>query len=151
MKQKTVGAHAVDLKQKQPDTLNPIELEQEMHTDYEKEVLSALEAGRKKFPSHDLFVVVITKKERLLDNVLRNYFFTRLSCPTPDYDQTVYRFTYHDEHLDLLWTIPSKDACLYLKNNASHVHLHEQQLLGYVLAFADGSLFNICKKLNKEE
>lgn len=36
MKRETVGKLATDLSKKEPDTRDPIELEREMHKDYEK-------------------------------------------------------------------------------------------------------------------
>ena len=85
----TVGRVATDLMKKQPDTLSPIEQMRENLTDYEKNVYECIATHRKVFPGV-FYIVVLTKRERLLNNVIRNYFLARLSCPTPDYDQTVY-------------------------------------------------------------
>src|SRR3990167_4938546 len=90
------------------------------------------------------------KKEPLMPNVIRNYFYGRLSCPTPDYDQTVYFYDQESDIIEFLWVIPSKDACLYLKENALLVDPAESQLLRFVLDFADGTLFAIAKTRNRE-
>ena len=102
---KTVGQVSLELSQKAPESRDPIELQREMHKDYVKNVIECIERSKKDF-SKDFFVVVITKRERLMENVLRNYFTSRLSCPTPDYDQTVYKYHVKTDEIDYLWSIP---------------------------------------------
>lgn len=98
----------------------------------------------------DFYVVVITKKERLLENVLRNYFLARQSCPTPDYDQAVYFYDYKKEDLSFIWVIPDKETCMMLIKNMSRVAPEEQQLLQYAIDFASGKLFWLAKQRNGE-
>lgn len=149
MKKETIGKIALDLMKKEQVSLDPIELERAMHAAYEDHVYECIAAAKKKF-NRDFYVVVVTKKEQLMQNVLRNYFYSRISCPTPDYDQTVYWYHKEEDALEFLWVIPSKDACLYFQNNALEVVESERELRDYVLAFADGSLFMLAKKLNGE-
>ena len=144
-----MGALATELKQKAPETRSPIELEQEMHKDYIKNLLETHAEGKKTMPG-DFFIIVLTKKERLLDNVLRNYFFARESCPTPDYDQSVYHYKHLDDRIEFLWVIPSKDTCHLLLENKHLIAPSEYELLTFVLKFADGSLGALMKKLNGE-
>ncbi len=147
---KTVGAHSSELLQKQPDTRDPIELQREIHKDYESNVIEAVDRGRKDFQG-DFFIVVTTKKERLMQNVIRNYFHPRKTCPTPEYDQTVYHYKVKDLYIDFLWVIPSKDTCELLHLNMLGVSKEERDLLYFVLSFYDGSLLRQAKKLNGEE
>jgi len=149
MTRETVGKIAVDLIQKTPDTRDPIELERELHTDYESNVFLCLESGKKEYPG-DFFIVVITKKEPLLQNVLRHYFVHRKSCPTPDYDQTVYRYDKKQDKFEFVWVIPSKDTCCIFKNNALIINPEERVLLQFILDFDDGTLYKKSKKFNKE-
>ena len=149
MTRETVGKISSELLAKQPDSQNPIEIERELHKDYENNVYECIDRGKKDFLG-DFFVVVITKKEPLMQNVLRHYFFCRLSCPTPDYDQTVYKFFRDTEIVELIWVIPSRDACFILKENSSQVSPVEFGLLEYVLKFADGTLYKLAKSLNGE-
>ena len=150
MKKKTIGKIATELAQKAyDDTHTAHDQMEESLSDWDKNIFECVERSKKDFPG-DFYLVVITKKERLLTNVIRNYFMTRISCPTPDYDQTLYRYNKADESLDFLWVIPSKDACLMLKDNAMLVMPEERQLLQFVLDFADGSLFEMAKRLNGE-
>jgi hypothetical protein len=145
----TVGKISSDLLIKAPDSVDPIEIERAMHGDYSKNMFECWSSARSHFGS-DFFIIVITKKEPLMPNVLRNYFFARESCPTPDYDQTVYHYKKLDDELDFLWVIPSKDACLMFAEQASSIAPEEWGLLGFVLKFADGSLYRLAKKLNNE-
>jgi hypothetical protein len=149
IRKKTLGEQVVPLLEKEPESRDPIELQREMQRDYLDELKKCI-ADFKKKHNGDFFVVVITKREPLLPNVLRNQFFARISCPTPDYDQSVYHYKSDIECAEYLWTIPCRDACYYLRDNCSLVAPEERQLLGFVLDFADGSLFKLSKKLNRE-
>lgn len=150
MERETVGKIATDLQQIEAPTRDPIELQREMQKGYLDELLSTTQTGKKLYTG-DFFVVVLTKKERLLPNVLRNYFLHRKTCPTPTYDQAVYHFIASEDELRFLWVVPSKDTCQLLRDNALQVHDEERQLRDYVLQFYDGSLDRLCLKLNPEE
>ena len=146
----TVGEQVVPLLEKEPESRDPIELQREMQKDYHNNLIQCVN-DFKKIHRGDFFVVVLTKNEKLLPNVFRNYFVPRLTCPTPNYDQTVFHYKHDFEIVEYIWTIPSQDACIYLRNNALLVAPEERQLLGFVLDFANGSLYELCKKLNKEQ
>ena len=150
MSRDTVGKISSDLLQKAPETRDPIELEREMHKDYEKNIYQCCDEGKKAY-NKDFFITVITKKERLMKNVLRNIFLHRSSCPTPDYDQTVYHYDKHSDVLKFLWVIPSKDTCILFKNNALEIVASERSLLQYILDFDDGTLYKLAKKFNGEQ
>ena len=73
-----------------------------------KNLYEAVDRGYLKFKG-DFYIHVETKKEKLLENVLRNYFIPRETCPTPNYDQSV--FTDHREkgEIQFFWTIPIEE------------------------------------------
>lgn len=146
----TVGKISRDLQSKAPDSIDPIEIERELHKEYEKNVFECIDNCKKEFAG-DFYVVVTLKQEPIMKNVLRNYFHGRSTCPTPDYDQTVYRFDRATEVLDFLWVIPDKGTCLYMQSHCLEVVTEERALLDFVLSFYDGTLMRICKKLNNEE
>jgi|SRR6185369_9630184 len=146
---KTVGKIATDLIQQEAPTRSVIELERAMHEQYENNVWECVTRSKKLFTG-DFYVVVLTKKEKLLENVVRHYFFGRLTCPTPDYDQTVYKFVSSHESLEFLWVIPSKDTCEHLRDHALEVDPSERDLLHYILDFYDDTLMKKAKKLNGE-
>ena len=149
-RQYTVGKIATDLAKQEAPTRDPIELERAMHKDYEDNVHLCIERSKKDYP-RDFYVVILTKKERLLQNVLRHYFFGRATCPTPDYDQAVYKYHHEDDKLEFLWVIPSKTTCEHLRENALLVHELERDLLRFVLDFYDDTLMKKSKQLNGEE
>ncbi len=146
----TVGKIASDLMQKTPDSTNPIELEREMQRDYISHLVQCAENGKKTFHG-DFFLVVLTKREKLMPNVFRNYFTSRTTCPLPNYDQSVFRYVAAKEDIEYIWSIPGQETCHYLKSNALEVVPEERQLLDFILQFADGSLTRLAKKLNGEE
>jgi hypothetical protein len=145
----TVGKLSSELLQKEPDSLDPIEIQRELHKDYEDNISFCVNRHKREIIG-DFYVVVITKKERLMENVLRNYFTARASCPTPDYDQTVYRYNKSDDFLEFMWTIPDKGTCHLLRDNAINVAPEERDLRDFVIEFLDGSLLKLSKKLNRE-
>lgn len=146
----TVGKIASDLLQKAPESRDPIEIEREVHKDYEKHIVDAVERGKKLYHG-DFYIQVLNKRERLMPNVIRQYFFPRQSCPTPDYDQTVYKYNKIGDFLEFLWVLPTYDAYMHLKENALLVAPEERWLLNYVLLDADGSLLRKAKELNNEQ
>lgn len=148
-KKETVGAAVVKLMEKGDDKTDVIEQQQAMQEDWVKNILDTVESGKKLYTG-DFFVVIETKRERILDRVIRNYFFARQSCPSPNYDQTVYHYKSADERLDFLWVIPSKDACLMLKENALTIDRAERELLLFVLDFFNGTLEKQAMQLNGE-
>ena len=107
MNREPVGKIALKLREKEPDTRNPIEQMRENLTDYEKNVHECIARYKKEFLS-DFYVVVLVKKERTMQNVIRHYFIARHSCPTPNYDQAVYKYNATSCVIDFIWVVPSK-------------------------------------------
>ncbi|MCK9570524.1 hypothetical protein M0R72_16370 [Candidatus Pacearchaeota archaeon] len=152
MKQKrdTVGKISQDLLGKTPDTRSPIELQEVMTENYLKELIECYNQARHAYAG-DFFIVVLTKKEKLMPNVLRNYFFARATCPTPDYDQSVYRYNAKHDDIEFIWVVPSKWTCLYLLEHGREVAAEELGLLQLVIKFANGDLYKLAKKFNGEK
>ena len=75
----------------------------------------------------------------------------RKSCPTPAYDQTVYRWNSIKKDIEYIWTVPDKETCLTLYQNKDIVVPSEQALLKMIIKFYDGSLYRLMKKFNKEK
>lgn len=149
-KRETVGKISLELSKKEAPTRDPIEIEREMHTDYDAHLWQCVDVAKKSLPG-SFFVVVITKNEKLMPNVFRNYFFARKTCPSPDYDQAVYRYDHQHDCINFIWVIPSQEASHHLKDNALLVVPEERQLLQFVLDFADGTLYKLAKVMNGEE
>lgn len=149
-KRDTVGKLSSELIVKAPDTRSAKELEEAMQQDYLKELTACVQTNRKKYHK-DFYVVVLTKNEKLMPNVFRNYFLDRSTCPTPDYDQSVFKFNASQESIEYLWSLPSKDSIEYLKYHKKEVVPEERQLLMFVLDFLDGTLDRLAKTMNGEE
>lgn len=147
---KTTGAVSQELLKKEHTNTHTAADQGASHlAEYDKNVHEAIMAGCKQFKG-DFYVVVLVKRERLMRNVLRLYYFPRESCPTPQHEQMVYRYHRKTGHVEELWVIPSLEACVILYNEASYAHPEEKQLLQYVLDFEDGTLLDKAKKLNGE-
>lgn len=149
-KKKTVGEQAAPLLSKEPESRDPIEIQREMQKEYIDNLIMCVETHKKIFPSH-FFVTVLTKREKLLPNVFRNYFLANLACPTPNYDQAVFRYNKDYEHIEYIWTIPDRETCYYFLNNKHLIVKEEQQLLKHIIDFADGILYKKAKEFNGEE
>lgn len=150
MERETVGKLSSDLLQKEEKYDHSVlEQMQEQLTGFEDHFYSALNAGKNNYPG-DFFIVVITKRERLMSNVIRNYFFSRESCPTPTCDQAVYKYHRTDDRVEFIWVLPSKEGCADLYNNRLYVDISLNKLLGYVLDFENGSLDKKARVLNNE-
>lgn len=157
MAKKTVGQKSIELQNESNNNetesqITPTEQMREQLNDYDSNITDCISATVKKFGKDtDFFIVVITKKEPLMPNVIRNYFFARRSCPTPDYDQIIYKYNSKVGDFELIWVIPSRDTCFLFKRNALHVRHEEKKLLKFILDFSDGTLFKLAKKLNGEK
>lgn len=149
MTRETVGKVSSDLIVKEPETRSPIEQMQENLTQYDNNIHMCVKDGKRIYP-HDFYVVVLTKKERLMENVLRNYFLHRSTCPTPDYDQAVYKYTRTSDRIEFLWVIPAKDICELMRENITRVDKSEYDLLKFVIDFYEGSLLKKARMLNGE-
>ena len=151
MTRDTVGKISSDLIVKSVDNTHSAEEQmREQLIDYDRNILECINIHKNIFFG-SFFVVVTTKKERLMQNVIRNYFFARQSCPSPEWDQTVYKYDPSKEEIEFLWVIPSKDTCEYMIKNALEIDPSEHELRRFVLEFSDGSLLRQAKKLNGEK
>ena len=148
---KTVGALSSELLQQDTvrDATAGERMQQQLH-DYESHIAECINTGKNNFAG-DFFVVVITKRERLMPNVIRNYFIPRESCPTPTYDQIVYRFYRKDDMLEFVWSIPSMVAVKDIIRHQKEIDPSFYSLLKMVMDFMDGSLEKKAKSLNKEK
>lgn len=146
----TVGALSSRLLLSEPDTRDPREIEASRQKAYIDCMLDFIEKERMKY-QHDFYIEVQIRKEKLMPNVFRNQFFSKKACPTPTWDQNLYKYHYLADELEYLWTVPDKQTCQIMHANALDVPESERTLLNFVLDFHDGTLFKRMKKLNGEE
>ena len=134
---KTAGEIALELQQKTPESRDPIEIQRATEENYLLNLELCIEQHRKLFDA-DFFIVVLQKREKHLQNIFRNYFLARRTCPTPSCDQTVFHFNPKDENLTFLWTVPSDQACQMLMDNQLIVDPSERELLKFVQQYMSG-------------
>ncbi len=91
---------------------------------------------------HDPWYIVIHhKKEHLLENVIRRYFIARQSMPTPQWDQTVWRYEPNTTDLIFLWVLPDENTAKWMAANPADIHPEQHHLLSYVLECLDKTLY----------
>lgn len=147
---KTVGAVSSELLIQAPGNDHSAEDQmREQLSDYECNFYNSIATGKRQH-DNDFYIVVLTKKERLMQNVIRNYFFTRISCPTPEYDQAVYKYSRHEDKIEFLWVVPSKHTCEMYKQHPLEVPKEEKELFNFVLDFEDRTLLRKAIELNNE-
>jgi hypothetical protein len=147
---KTIGELVAEKNQEyQGQEAGVFEVIDAAHEDYESSLVECINNGKEIYDG-DFFVTILQKVERLFTDVNRFYFFPRLSCPTPSYDQVVYKFNRKEEMLEFLWVIPDKNVCSNYINDPLAVAEDEKDLLNFVYDFIHGVLDRRCKKLNNE-
>lgn len=145
-----IGKMVIEASKKKHETVELRELQREFNKDYMDNLIEAAIKGKKRHTSVDsYFVVVLMKRERLMKKVLRNYFTTRVTCPTPAYDQTVYAFDAKTEDLQFLWVIPAKDICERMYSQKYSLNSTNNQLMPYVVDFMEGRLHCKEQELNQ--
>lgn len=116
---------------------------------FEEEIWVTIDRGvNADYISGDFFVVVLFRRDRILKNIIRQQFFYRQTLPTPEFDQTVYKYFLKEEKLEMLWTIPNNATCQYmpLMTDLPKEHL---PLLEMVESFMRGDIDK--KHLEKEK
>lgn len=104
------------------------------------------------FYKKDFYIVALigmdlkTKTEKLLA-------WPRFSCPTPVYDQHVWKYCHEKPALEYLWSIPIKSKCeYYIKNHKTLLQDPAQRnQTSMCLMFDSGDLLEWVKKENKED
>lgn len=164
---KTVGAIASELLSKANEKIDPREIQRAQEKEYLDNLVWAVKHAQKKIDCSTIkdhescatreaidgsfFIAAILKKEKLLENVLRNYFIPTRVCPTPTYDQTVFRYNAQKEDIEYIWTIPDRETCLTFKENITKIVPEEQALLKNILDFYSGALYRKAKEFNGEK
>ena len=154
-KKKTVGAYSYELQQKD-EKINPIELQQAMHEgnesedSYENQVGLAVKRGEELYEGN-FFIVVLFKKERLMMNVVRQFFMPRKTCPRPEYDQVVYKYNRLSGELSFVWVIPDKQTCESVPMDILKYPTEQKEFLNYVMDFNAGKLDKLCDEINMKE
>lgn len=147
---KTLGEIAIMAAQSKPEEATLEELGSAMTNDFMDRIRQEVQRGVNLYHG-DFFIIMLTKSETVIPNAVAAYFGCSAGCPTPNYDQTVYHYRRADDELYLIWTIPNKEWCLYLYENALLFDKEFHGIIGYVMDFADGKLFQKACILNEQK
>lgn len=149
---KTAGELAVQaLKDHNPDQTVE-DTSRAMHKGYLDEIRKVTERSPAKTWTDPYYIVVITKKEKILYNVIRRYFFARKSMPTPTWDQTVFRYEPKKGDLFYLWTIPDPETAAWLASFPQDAPEGYEKLIEFVRDFASDRLYQrFHRKWHNEE
>ncbi len=69
------------------------------------------------YENKDFYVVLALRKEHIGNNP-QFIIWTRLSCPTPTYNQNVFKYHHLSATLEYLWTIPTALTYWHLYKNS---------------------------------
>jgi len=108
---------------------------------------------RPPYDNRDFYLVLVMTNDPGQDNKPVDRIFVRLSCPTPAYNQVVYKYHHKSSSLEYLWTLPRKaiyesviaNKVYYLTNKATKV------LASWCLMLESGKLLEWAKKENGEK
>ena len=146
----TLSSRLLERELKNPSQHSATDQMREQLKDYDYNIHLCIKDNKKKYVGN-FYVIVLIKKEKLMQNVLRAYFLARETCPTPQHDQVVYLYNCREDKIDFLWVVPNADTASYMKCNPHIVLPRDYELLRYVVEFYDGSLLRKAKELNGEK
>ena len=86
-----------------------------------------------------------------MHNVVRQYFFPRKSCPTPQYDQVVYQYLRIPQKLEMIWVVPDKQTTHALPLIGKDITPEQRELVTFASDFVSGKLDRMCEKLNLQD
>lgn len=117
--------------------------------DHHELLREVVEKGKQEFKG-DFFIDIEIKKERLTINLVRFYPFCFEKCPTPLPGQTVYRYIYNENRVELLWQLLPVRICKWLEDNYFTLSDEQKILYKEYQKLKDGTLLKLAKQLNGE-
>ncbi len=104
------------------------------------------------YTNRDFYIVLLMKVERL-GQAPRTFVFARLSCPTPTYKQSVWKYHHFSGHQEFLWSIPDKILYYHIVNNSQkYLQDHETvDLAKFVLLMESKELLEWVRRENGEQ
>lgn len=151
----TIGSQLLNVASRQLDKMSAVDAWKAKEQDYLKNLIECAEINRKKF-NGDFYILNTIKNEPIFNKylpmpVIREYFIALHDCPTPNYDQNLYKYNSKLEQIEFIWSIPDRETAQMLHANKDIVDESERGLLKFVLDYADGTLFRLMKRLNGEQ
>ena len=150
-KKETVGKQLQDHLQKKHDRMSVVELTRQIQGDHVNILIDVINKSKQVW-NGDFYISLLPKLEKSLAyKAIRSYFKADYACPSPHYDQSVFKYHAQDENLEFIWTVPDKDTVEYYIHFANEVVPEERELLGFCIAFKNGLLNDVCNQLNGEK
>lgn len=148
---KTIGQHVIEMYNKKADTPYVVEKMKQQSAKWNEVMQNCYDVGTKGLPNRDFYIVVLLKHEIIFgDKVWHLLPFVRPTCPSPEYDQTVFKYHHKVGTPEFLWCLPDKETYDWYVENASIIHPDRWGLLKFVLMDKSGVLLKKAKILNGE-
>jgi hypothetical protein len=152
-KKKTYGQMVVD-NWNTPVEDDVIEYRRAMEPEIWDNIVSTAEkaAAHPLYRNKDFYVVLLTKVERI-GHAVRTFALARQSCPTPVYQQAVWKYHRDTGALEFLWSIPDKILYYYILNNKQKVLADKEcaETAKFVILMESGELLEWVKRENFEK
>lgn len=136
---KTVGAAAIELQSKADGKQSVMDTKDAMLKSYPD---ALVKCAKSKDWTEPFYVCVQSRRERLLNNVIRNQFYARKTRPIPQFDLALYHYDPSTEDLRFVWCIPDKESVINIMVNRANGTLpHDQsKLYDFCVGFINGTL-----------
>ncbi len=135
---KTVGEEAVERLENPDLGQGIVDTQKEIDKEYFTEVYKC--AQKQKDWDKPFYVVVHIKIEQLMHNVIRRYFFARQTLPTPQWDQTVWRYYPKTGNCEFVWVLPDVKTAQWMASDPMSIPEEQLQLYGFVQDCLDQTL-----------
>jgi hypothetical protein len=138
---KTVGQVSLDLMAKGDQRQGVVDTQREMTKGYIDSLIECAKIGEKAHGKDKHFYICVqTRRERLLQNVIRNQFYSRQTRPTPQYDLALYHYEPKTEQLSFVWCIPDKETVATMSSPGFIPAPEDRQLHEFVQGFVARTL-----------
>jgi len=101
----------------------------------------------------DFYLVLVPTNERTAEMEPEDFYFVRRSCPTPGYNQNVFKYHHTSGELEFLWSIPRKSRYwqLYANRNKYMTDPVLKSRTAFVVSMETGKLLEWVAKENGED
>lgn len=139
----TVGKIAYDLLENPDKKQSVVETQQSMQTGYMDEIQTAAERAinESQYPDQDEFyVIAMRKRERHMVNVVRMFYYTRATRPTPAWDIDVWKVDQKKGDLFYCYSLPDIKTGHMMLESPQDFLPEDSDLVSFVHQFANETL-----------
>lgn len=146
----TLGKIITDIRSMQPEKRSVVEIAEEQTQNYIPELVAITEQGKKE-TNTNFYILINLRISPLTPEMYEFKREIKLTCPTPNYDQTLFFYNREADRIEYVWSIPDRYTCHYMLYYKDQIPVNEHELLNYVIKFANGDLFEMMKIRNGEK